>query len=606
MLPCGCAYHAECIQNYLQIGANSGGSLATLACPKCKLTPADCATREAQLLSVEPSVAAPVQEAVVVLDSQASAPGELPTEDGASQAHVELADSTGVGMFDAPTVSSMALGDGVAPPSPGAASNATDEYEAPPPMVPTPTGRTSSNLSSSPASSSAISMIRPVSALEGMNSGLRPFDATAETVWCSWCGHSCHWSKARLRAKSTNTWRCDVCNTKVTTLSRHFGEWPTGDFDKLTPQAQLEFFSSVRERNGKATCIQAESTLAQFERHERTYERSGSFLPLGVWGAQGYDVEAIRLNSLPEDITVDRVVGKVFRVPTITIGERGSRGHERREDLRARGRKSKADMDSLMTALMDRFALTRPAPLDAALPDEAPDPDAASSGQAPNPNAAPAGQAPARGVLELSSDDASSDESSLRGGKNGGKRKKGGKKGANKKPKKESEADRRAKEEVKQAKLALKQAALEAAAAKRAADKEASAAKKLLDKETTAKKAKAKAVFNKADGPLDELSKQLGKPRISQVGELIVSKARVLQATLQKIVANAADAHKKPDEVALEYDLNQDLVATTAPATASQCFLGMSRTCVLPHHHLYTNTQRSVRLSLCCSMHSYI
>jgi hypothetical protein len=46
--------------------------------------------------------------------------------------------------------------------------------------------------------------------------------------------------------------------------------------------------------------------------HEVT--EGGEFLPLGVWGVRGFDVEAIRSHTPQEDQKFDKVLGAVYRV----------------------------------------------------------------------------------------------------------------------------------------------------------------------------------------------------------------------------------------------------------------------------------------------------
>jgi hypothetical protein len=46
--------------------------------------------------------------------------------------------------------------------------------------------------------------------------------------------------------------------------------------------------------------------------HEIT--EGGEFLPLGVWGVRGFDIEAIRSLTPQEDRKIDKVLGEVYRV----------------------------------------------------------------------------------------------------------------------------------------------------------------------------------------------------------------------------------------------------------------------------------------------------
>ena len=46
--------------------------------------------------------------------------------------------------------------------------------------------------------------------------------------------------------------------------------------------------------------------------HEIT--EGGEFLPLGVWGVRGFDIESIRSHTPLEDRKIDKVLGEVYRV----------------------------------------------------------------------------------------------------------------------------------------------------------------------------------------------------------------------------------------------------------------------------------------------------
>ena len=54
----------------------------------------------------------------------------------------------------------------------------------------------------------------------------------------------------------------------------------------------------------------------------------GEFRPLGYWKKLGYDDDRIAANSDPDDVRECRVAGKVYRVPVMSHGERGSEGRE--------------------------------------------------------------------------------------------------------------------------------------------------------------------------------------------------------------------------------------------------------------------------------------
>ena len=66
--------------------------------------------------------------------------------------------------------------------------------------------------------------------------------------------------------------------------------------------------------------------MQAFEEHAEYYDDGGEWLPLSVWAARGFDVEAIALKSRPEDRKPHPIVGETFRVSILRSGHRGNKG----------------------------------------------------------------------------------------------------------------------------------------------------------------------------------------------------------------------------------------------------------------------------------------
>ena len=58
----------------------------------------------------------------------------------------------------------------------------------------------------------------------------------------------------------------------------------------------------------------AEQLLERVIADMHEVSEGGEFLPLGVWGVRGFDIEAIRAHTPPEDMRTDKVLGTVYRV----------------------------------------------------------------------------------------------------------------------------------------------------------------------------------------------------------------------------------------------------------------------------------------------------
>jgi hypothetical protein len=58
----------------------------------------------------------------------------------------------------------------------------------------------------------------------------------------------------------------------------------------------------------------AEALLERVIADSHEVTEGGEFLPLGVWGVRGFNIEAIRDLTPPEDRKMDKVLGEVYRV----------------------------------------------------------------------------------------------------------------------------------------------------------------------------------------------------------------------------------------------------------------------------------------------------
>lgn len=160
------------------------------------------------------------------------------------------------------------------------------------------------------------------------------------TIFCSTCGGQVQPDRVRLTSKKAGTWRCDVCSTRITQLHRGFGTWPPPGF-ALTEAEKMEFFSSVRCASGKDVVTKMKEFMETHHIQEAFYENSGEFLPLSVWAARGFDVNAIADKSDASDKKIHPVLGESFRVRILSAGTRGSQGNKRLEVLTAVEKKPK-------------------------------------------------------------------------------------------------------------------------------------------------------------------------------------------------------------------------------------------------------------------------
>jgi hypothetical protein len=123
----------------------------------------------------------------------------------------------------------------------------------------------------------------------------------AGEVLCGSCGRYNPFHRCKLISKGKNTWRCGVCAVKSVQLWRGLGSWPSEGFLTLSQADRQDFMKSLDGCDGPASVAKARETFEGYESHSEFYSDGGKFLPLEVWARKGYDPEAIRTKSLPQD-----------------------------------------------------------------------------------------------------------------------------------------------------------------------------------------------------------------------------------------------------------------------------------------------------------------
>ena len=223
-------------------------------------------------------------------------------------------------------------------------------------------------------------------------------------------------------------------------MRRHFGSWPTDDFQMLSVEQQTAFYEGAHDMERRDMLKKASEILEATEAHGEFYVDGGKFLPLSVWANMGYDVQRIETLTLKEDIKEDRVLGQTYRVKILSTGNKGETMLARKSVLK-RKRQTPLALVPTSSSSSTRGALA----LEDALP-----------GGTATPPASPDGASSASESSNESSDESSDDSSSSsskhkkKKGKKGKKNKKDkkGKKGKkNKKDKKNKKEKKNKKDE---------------------------------------------------------------------------------------------------------------------------------------------------------------
>ena len=110
----------------------------------------------------------------------------------------------------------------------------------------------------------------------------------------------------RIVRKTAPFYSCKHCNSKMTGLWREFGRWPIAEWTELNEEEKTNFF---KDCSNKGTYLRR--TLSHMLDRKRIEIKKGfcesKFLPLSVYGKQGFDVDLIANNSSDADKRLDKV-----------------------------------------------------------------------------------------------------------------------------------------------------------------------------------------------------------------------------------------------------------------------------------------------------------
>ena len=104
-----------------------------------------------------------------------------------------------------------------------------------------------------------------------------------------------------------------------------FGGWPPPGFEKLSPAESTEFYKSIKDKQGEDLKIIAKEFLTRVHETGQSWNKGGTFQPLGYYEKLGYDVNRIvELTDLC-DKKMHPILGLTYRVnlhSTNTFGRR--------------------------------------------------------------------------------------------------------------------------------------------------------------------------------------------------------------------------------------------------------------------------------------------
>ena len=162
--------------------------------------------------------------------------------------------------------------------------------------------------------------------------------ATAKPV-CSKCFNEVDPFRAQIRSKMASAavakWVRNTCNSRLASLSRSFGGWPVKEHTELSEEAQLEFWKDIATPG--VTIANMKSKLLERVVKQRTEKVkamiAGSWLPLSVYAAKGYDTTMIEKNCVGDNIRDHPMLGKTYRVPISSLSRSAAEETIRRSVL---------------------------------------------------------------------------------------------------------------------------------------------------------------------------------------------------------------------------------------------------------------------------------
>ncbi len=158
------------------------------------------------------------------------------------------------------------------------------------------------------------------------DNNLQPALVDPELCQCGLCGSIVQMAKVRILSKKQGTYTCAKCSSTVTKLYRE-----TGGVPKLTGMTPIQINEFYTRAQTCFTALELHNLKKEFNVTKEAqqaiyYDNQGKYLPLSVWGKMGYDVDAIKNLSSPQDVRSDPVLGDVYRVVTMMTGQRGHEG----------------------------------------------------------------------------------------------------------------------------------------------------------------------------------------------------------------------------------------------------------------------------------------
>ena len=169
-------------------------------------------------------------------------------------------------------------------------------------------------------------------------------DMNFDEITCHVCC-KCKEPVCPLRAygKSPATWRCSGCNVKCVGLYKKYGRWPTPEFEEFNDEEKETFYKGIKN---KSMADAEKKLMEKVLKKRRDWEEnkfSGEWLPLSVWGSQGFVEKDIKDTADATNSKPSRRFGMLYRVFVETDGKGTVSERERISELKATLCKAKTE-----------------------------------------------------------------------------------------------------------------------------------------------------------------------------------------------------------------------------------------------------------------------
>ncbi len=324
-LPCAHGFCVECWSGYEDALAPRTYDANGISCPTCKLTKAE-ACEKRQDLELGREAAVPVTNASDVI--------HVDVEDEDDSASLALAAAQADVLAEAASISAGPLAEAATEPVEAASVSQRAVEEAA-----SVSAQALGEAATGPAEAEVVTTARPT-----VDALMESMASKGSEIRCIHCkGVITDVKKAKLRNKTQGLFRCQLCHSKVTTLTK-IGQWPPSVFSQMDEDQKASFFKTTV---GTKDSLERQLRVInkQFSEQSTYYDDGGDFQPLSVLRTRGYtedQLHNIEHNSAPEDVMEDSVMKcKIYRVKVLRVGSQGRSGHRDEENTHGEYKKER-------------------------------------------------------------------------------------------------------------------------------------------------------------------------------------------------------------------------------------------------------------------------